>query len=98
MKESPHSLERQIEAAFDYRGHVTVVLKGGGSLEGYIYNRQLAGSKLKEEPFIELMVKNGDERRKLRVSELASVSLTGEDCAAGKSFEDHQKKKAAERK
>jgi hypothetical protein len=94
MSAPSNELLKQIEAAFDYRGHVTVALKDGRTLEGYIYNRQLAGPKLKEEPFIELMVKNGDERLKLRVSELSSVALTGEDCAAGKSFEDYQKKKA----
>ena len=31
----------QIDAAFDYRGHVTVTLKDGKVIEGYIYHRNL---------------------------------------------------------
>lgn len=82
-------LHKQIDAAFDYRGHVTLALTDGTTVEGYIYNRQLSVP----EPFVELFVKNSDERRTLPVAKIASVALTGEDCAAGKSFEDHQKTK-----
>lgn len=83
-------LQTQIEAAFDFRGHVTLTLSDGSSVEGYLYNRVLTGA----EPYVELFLKNSDERRRLPVAQLAAVALTGEDCAAGKSFEDHQKTQA----
>lgn len=81
----------QIDAAFDYRGHVTLTLADGSTVEGYLYNRDFTA----KEPYVELMVKNSEERRHLPVSRVKSVALTGEDCAAGKSYEDYQKKKSA---
>lgn len=83
-------LKKQIEAAFDFRGHVTLTLTDGASVEGYVYNRHY------EEGCVELFVKNSDERRRVEISRIASVALTGEDCAAGKSFEDHVKKKGGQ--
>lgn len=82
-------LRTDIEKAFDYRGHVTLTLQDGSAVEGYLYNRDLAAG------FVEIMVKNSDERRRLEITQLRGVALTGEDCAAGKSFEDYQKKKPA---
>lgn len=87
-------LSRQLEAAFDYRGHVTVTLKDGSTVEGFLFNRQLASPLLKEPPFVELYLKGSAEHRKLAISELKSIALSGEDFAAGKSFEDLKKKKA----
>lgn len=78
-------LEKQIEAAYDYRGHVTIGLKDGQSVEGFIFNRQ--------PQFIEVFLKGSGDRRRYETSDLRSVALTGEDCAAGKSFDDYQKKK-----
>lgn len=83
-------LETQIEAAFDFRGHVTLTLNDGDTIEGYLYNRDLRAV----EPFVEVFVKNSDERRRLAVGKLKSVALSGEDCAAGKAFEDYKKNKA----
>jgi hypothetical protein len=82
-------LRSEIEKAFDYRGHVTLTLQDGSAVEGYLYNRDL------ERGFVEIMVKNSDERRRLELSQLRGVALTGEDCAAGKSYEDYQKNKQA---
>ena len=79
----------QVEAAFDYRGHVTVTLTDGSSVEGFLYNRDATSG------FADLMVKNSDERRRIPLSAIKSVALTGEDCAAGKSYEDHLKSKKA---
>ena len=85
-------LRSDIDKAFDYRGHVTLTLQDGSSVEGYLYNRD------HERGFVELMVKNSDERRRLEIAQLRGVALTGEDCAAGKSYEDYQKKQQAEKK
>ena len=93
MLTGAEELLRQIEAAFDYRGHVSVKLKTGPAVEGFLFNRQLDAARAGEEPFIELYLKGSAEYRKLRLSELESIALTGEDCAAGKSYDDHLKKK-----
>lgn len=85
-------LKQQIESAYDFRGHVSVVLKGSGIVEGFLFNRDL------EKGFVELYLKGGAEHRRLEIAQIASIALTGEDCAAGKSYEDYQKKKAAEKK
>lgn len=91
-------LEQQIDAAYDFRGHVTVKLKTGGTVEGYLFNRQFANPKLPQDNFVELYLKGSAEHRLLKIAEIESVSLTGEDFAAGKSYEDYLKKKAAEKK
>lgn len=85
-------LQAEIDKAFDYRGHVTVALKDGSSVVGFLYNRDFARG------YVDLMIKDSDERRRLEISQLSSVALTGEDFAAGKSFEDYQNKLKAGKK
>lgn len=88
-------LHKQIDAAFDYRGYVTVHLKSGEAVEGYLFNRQFSNPRLAQDNFVELFLKGGGENRRLSIADIASVALTGEDCAAGKSYDDYLKKKAA---
>lgn len=87
-------LKSQIEAAYDFRGHVTVILKTGETVKGYLYNRQLDAA----EPFVELFLEGSGEYSKLLVAQLDSIALTGKDFAAGNSYEDYLKKKAAKEK
>jgi hypothetical protein len=75
-------LERQIEAAFDYRGHVTITLKDGERVVGYVYNRQFAHPKLREAPFIEIFLAGSGERRKFAVNAIHAIELTGKDYAS----------------
>ena len=91
----PQELKRQIESAFDYRGHVTVTLKDATSVEGYLFNRQFADAKHVIEGYVDLIPKNKDERRRILIADIASIALTGEDCAAGKSYGDYLAKKEA---
>ena len=95
MYQPKTDVEKQIEAAYDFRGHVTITLAKGETVEGYIFNRQLSNPKLPEDNFIEVFLKGSGERRKYKVAEVASVAITGEDFAAGNSYEDYMKKKAA---
>lgn len=67
-----------IEAAFDYRGDVTITLADGSSVEGYVFDRD--GTHLR------LFSPNG-ETITIASSDVQSVALTGRDTAAGKSFE-----------
>lgn len=77
-----HELERQIEAAFDYRGHVTITLKDGKRVVGYVYNRQFAHPKLREAPFIEIFLAGSGESRKFAIDAIHTIELTGKDYAA----------------
>lgn len=85
MPEYSHDLERQIEAAFDYRGHVTITLKTAERLEAYVFNRQFAHPTLKEEPQIEVFLAGSGTSRKFAIARIASIALTGKDSASASS-------------
>ena len=95
MKRELTELEKQIEAAYDFRGHTTLRFRDGQVVEGYLFNRQYDNPKLPHDNFIEVMLKGSGERRRFPISALESVALTGEDCAAGKSYEDYLKSQKA---
>ena len=77
--------ERQVEAAFDYRGHVTITLKSGERVVGYVYNRQVAHPKLRERPFLEMFLAGSGEGRKMSLDDIHAIELTGTDYAAADS-------------
>jgi hypothetical protein len=85
MTAPANGLERQIEAAFDYRGHVTITLKSGERVVGYVYNRQFTHPKLREPPFIEMFLAGSGECRKFSIDVIHAVELTGKDYAAADS-------------
>ncbi len=69
----------QIDAAFDFRGHVTVTLDDGRTVEGYLFNREL--TPLQGEAYIEVMLKDSDERRRFPAASVRAVAMTGKDFA-----------------
>jgi hypothetical protein len=87
-----------IEKAFDYRGDVTVDLKDGRQVVGYMTNREHHGTPDHLEPFVELMLPGQSELLRLSCRDIANVRLTGEDAAAGKSWEEWVAKEAAKKK
>jgi hypothetical protein len=78
------------EKAFDYRGDVTLTLKDGRQINGYVFDRRL-GATLEDSA---VRIIPSTERTKLSVSyaEIAAIAFTGRDTAAGKSFEAWVKK------
>ncbi len=82
---SPEELREALEKAFDYRGDVTVTLKDGATVEGYIFDRQsgatLATSKIRMFP------KNEAVKRTIVWQDIAGLAFTGRDTAAGKTWE-----------
>jgi len=86
------------EKAFDYRGDITLTLKDGKKVEGYIFDRRSTGKALAD-CVVRLFPKNEDQKVSIRYSEVARIEFTGKDTAAGKSFETwvkkYQRKKAA---
>lgn len=74
-----------LEEAFDYRGDVTITLKDGTLVEGYIFDRR-KGSTLANS-VVRLMPQNSLEKISVPYSEIAALAFTGRDTAAGKSWE-----------
>jgi hypothetical protein len=74
-----------LEKAFDYRGDVTLTLKDNSKIEGYIFDR-VAGKTLTTS-FVRLMPKGASQKLKVSYANIAALSFTGKDTAAGKSWE-----------
>lgn len=75
-----------LEKAFDYRGDVTLTLRSGETVEGYIYDRR-TGKDLADS-LVRVMPSKGDRaRRSIAYGDIAAVAFTGRDTAAGKTFE-----------
>jgi hypothetical protein len=83
-------LREGLEKAFDYRGDVTIVRKDGTSVEGYIFDRRAADNLT--DSVIRLFPKGGSVKVSIPYSDIASLSFTGRDTAAGKSWEAWLKK------
>ena len=89
------ALAEVLDAAFEYRGNVTLLTRSAGEIVGYLFNRE-AESK---PPFVDVLPETGG-RRRLAYSDIRGVAFTGKDTAAGKSWETwlqkYNAKKAAE--
>ena len=80
-----------LEKAFDYRGDVTLTLRSGESVEGYIYDRR-TGRGLADS-LVRVIPSKGDRaRRSIPYGEIAALAFTGRDTAAGKTFDAWVKK------
>ncbi|HZD49533.1 MAG TPA: hypothetical protein VE178_12395 [Silvibacterium sp.] len=78
-------INEALEKAFDYRGDVTLTLKDGRVVAGYVFDRR-TGKTLAESA---VRIIPATERTKLTIpySAIAALAFTGRDTAAGKSFE-----------
>ena len=86
-----------LEKAFDFRGDITVTLKDGGKIEGYCFDRR-TGTTLADS-VARFFPKDRDEKVSVKFSDVAGLTFSGKDTAAGKSFETwvrkYNEKKAA---
>jgi hypothetical protein len=87
------TLEEVVEFAFDYRGNTTIVTRDGTEIVGYIFNRNTYAP----EPFIEYFDESGEGPFTLRYSELANITFTGKDTAAGNSWKAWLERKEREK-
>jgi hypothetical protein len=79
-----------LEKAFDYRGDVTITRRDGSCVEGYIFDRR-TGPTLAES--VVRIIPRGDAGRvTIPYSDIAGLSFSGRDPAAGKSWEAWVKK------
>lgn len=79
-----------LEKAFDYRGDITITRRDGSTIEGYVFDRH-AGATLADS-FVRVLPNKQSNRVRISYSEIGSLSFTGKDTAAGKSFESWIKK------
>ena len=87
-------LVEAVELAFDYRGDVTVSLKSGDSISGYLFNRQVNGS----DSYLEVFPSDSPHAQRVLYDQIAAIAFTGEDTATGKSWENWIAKKDSERR
>jgi hypothetical protein len=94
---SDEEVREALEKAFDYRGDLTITLKDGRKIEGYIFDRKNNGPLLSD-CLVRLLPKDEPGKMSIRYSEVAALSF-GRDTAAGKSFaawvKKYNEKKAA---
>lgn len=79
-------IREALEKAFDYRGDLTLTLKNGEKIEGYIFDRKNDGASLAG-CALRMIPKGRPEKIRIPYSEIAALAFTGKDTAAGKSFE-----------
>jgi len=90
---TPAELAEAVELAFDYRGDITLTLKSGERIAGYLYNRDASGTP----PMLQIFPEHGGARD-IPYAEVASIAFTGEDTASGNSWEAWVAKKESERR
>lgn len=94
---SEEDLRAALEKAFDYRGDVTITKKDGSVVEGYVFDRR-AGKTL-DQCAVRMLPREKTEKLTIPYAEIAALTFSGKDTAAGKSWETwvkkYQEKKAA---
>jgi hypothetical protein len=87
---SEDEIRQALEKAFDYRGDVTLTLKDGRVVHGYVFDRR-TGATLQDSA---VRVMPSEERMKLTIpyAEIAALAFTGRDNAAGRTFDAWVKK------
>ena len=74
-----------LEKAFDYRGDITLTLKSGDKIEGYLFDRR-NGATLADST-VRLFPNESTVKKSIAYSDIAALAFSGRDTAAGKSFE-----------
>ena len=81
-------LEDVLGRACDYRGDVTIHLKAGEPVIGYVFDRQ---QKIPHQS-IKVFLANKIEPCIIKYKDIAGVEFSGEDTAFGRSWDDWAKK------
>jgi hypothetical protein len=87
---SDEEIRASLEKAFDYRGDITITLKSGEKIEGYIFDRR-TGTSLSDS-LVRLYPKSSDQKISILYADIAALAFSGKDTAAGKSWEAWIKK------
>ena len=87
---SDEEIRASLEKAFDYRGDITITLKSGEKIEGYIFDRR-TGKSLADS-VVRLYPKSGNQKLSMTYADIAALAFSGKDTAAGKTWEAWMKK------
>ena|ERR1700683_2833234 len=87
---SETEVREAFEKAFDYRGDVTLTLKDGRVIHGYVFDRR-PGATL-ENSAVRIIPAGERTRLSISYSDIAALAFTGRDNAAGKTFDAWIKK------
>ena len=82
---SGDEIRAALEKAFDYRGDVSITLKNGKKVDGYIFDRR-TGKSLSDS-VVRIYPANSNEKLNIPYSDIAALAFSGRDTAAGKSYE-----------
>ncbi|NKB81972.1 MAG: hypothetical protein GKS05_08810 [Nitrospirales bacterium] len=85
-------VRKAVELAFDYRGDVTLELRSGESVEGYIFNR----IEEQSEELACVFPTGQPGSREIPYNDICRIIFSGEDTADGKSWEAWVKKKQSQ--
>jgi hypothetical protein len=87
---SEAEVREALEKAFDYRGDVTITKKDGAQVIGYLFDRR-TGTSL-DDSFVRIIPTNEKTKVNVAYSEIAALTFSGRDTAAGKTFDAWVKK------
>lgn len=79
-------LRKALDLAFDYRGDITITLKNGNVVDGYVFDRR-EGKSLADS-FVRMMPAASHEKLSIAYADIAGLAFTGKDTAAGKRWEN----------
>ena len=74
-----------LERAFDYRGDVLITRKDGTQVEGYIFDRRTGRTLV--DSVVRLLPKDGSGKLSVSYADIAALTFSGRDMAAGNSWE-----------
>ena len=79
-------LFRALDQAFDYRGDVTLTLRDGRTVEGYIFDRR-TGVGL-DDSVVRIIPRDSETKLGIRYSDITRLEFSGKDTAHGKTWEN----------
>ena len=88
---TPEEIRDAFDKAFDFRGDLTITLKTGDAIDGYVFDRRAESADLSQ-CVVRMFPKNSPDKMSIRYSDIAALAFTGRDSAAGKSFDAWVKK------
>jgi hypothetical protein len=83
-------IREALEKAFDYRGDITITRKDGSTVEGYLFDRR-SGNSLADS-FVRVIPAKDRTKINVSYSDIAALTFSGRDTAAGKTFDAWVKK------
>jgi transcriptional antiterminator Rof (Rho-off) len=83
-----------LHQAFDYRGDVTLLMKDGSEIEGYVHNVNANANRV---TLFAKVSKRESENQEVVLDHIVKIHFSGPDTAFGKSWDDWMAKSAAQR-